>query len=85
MAKLPKYIVLKTENTKDGIIFKHMHMYDLEETAYWKRCEEDGVYWFECSACGHEPLYTRYKQEILSDYCPYCGCLMLEEGKNDKD
>lgn len=87
MTKLPKYICFRVVPTGKGVGFelRKIHPYEMEETACWRRCEDDTCYWFECSACGHEPLYTRYKQEILSDYCPYCGCLMLEEGNDDKD
>ena len=47
--------------------------------AHWKRCQDDTCYWFECSNCGQAPLYTRFKQEILTDFCPYCGCMMEDE------
>lgn len=70
----PKKLVLEIERAEiDDVISSY------RKKAHWKRCEDDVCYWFECSACGHEPLYTKYKQEILSDYCPYCGALMLEE------
>lgn len=86
MAKLPKYICFKvtSKNNGAGYSLKKVNPYELEETAHWKKCVEDGLYWFECSNCGKEPLYTRYKQEILSHYCPYCGALMLEE-EDDKE
>lgn len=82
MAKLPKYICFKVVPNKLNIELERIMPSEMESTAHWKRCEDDVCYWFECSACGHEPLYTKYKQEILSDYCPYCGALMLEE-END--
>ena len=79
MTKLPKYICFKVVSNKLNIELERIMPCEMESTAHWKRCEDDVCYWFECSACGHEPLYTKYKQEILSDYCPYCGALMLEE------
>lgn len=44
----------------------------------WVRKERDGYYWIECSECGSTPPYNRYKREVLSDYCPWCGALMEE-------
>ncbi len=79
MAKLPKYICFKVIPKLTKIEPEKIEPSEMEETAHWKKCVEDGLYWFECSNCGKEPLYTRYKQEILSNYCPYCGALMLEE------
>ena len=84
MAKLPKYIYFKVTPNGLNIKLEQIEPYDMEETARWKKYVEDGVYWFECSNCGKEPLYTRYNQEILSNYCPYCGALMLEE-EDDKE
>lgn len=83
MAELPKYICFKVKPNALEIELERIELYETEETAYWKRCEDDTCYWFECSACGHEPLYTRHKQEILSEYCPYCWSLMIEEVDED--
>ena len=82
MAKLPKYIYFKVIPKLTKMELEKIEPSEMEGTAHWKKCVEDGLYWFECSNCGKEPLYTRYKQEILSNYCPYCGALMLEE-END--
>lgn len=79
MPKLPKYIGFKVIPKLTKIELEKIEPSEMKETAHWKECVEDGLYWFECSNCGKEPLYTRYKQKILTDYCPYCGALMLEE------
>lgn len=79
MSKLPKYICFKVKTDGLNVELEKIEPYEMEETAHWKRCRDETCYWFECSACGHEPLYTKYKQEILSDYCPYCGALMQED------
>ena len=34
-------------------------------------------WWYECSECGQKPLRDGYGQEVLSDYCPSCGCRMV--------
>lgn len=34
------------------------------------------TWWYECSECGQYPPRDGYGQEVLSDYCPHCGCRM---------
>lgn len=88
MAKTPDYFcfTVKPDPKKLAIEIERAEIEDVlnhyQNKAHWKRCEDEVCYWFECSNCGNGPLYTRYKQELLSDYCPYCGCLMLEEDNN---
>lgn len=47
--------------------------------AHWKKEIENGVYWYVCSECGNEVPKTRYKTDLYSAYCPYCGAHMDEE------
>lgn len=37
------------------------------------------TWWYECSECGQYPPRDGYGQEVLSDYCPHCGCRMVGE------
>ena len=37
------------------------------------------TWWYECSECGQYQPRDGYGQEVLSDYCPSCGCRMERE------
>ena len=46
---------------------------------YWTRrrtIHHDGELY--CSVCGKSALYSVYKQESYSEYCPHCGAEMCE-------
>ena len=47
-----------------------------EQTGHWKRISMDrytthAQYWYECDKCGEHNLGN-------TDFCPYCGCRMVE-------
>ena len=48
-------------------------------TGYWTRrktSQHNGELY--CSACGKPALYSVYKNESYSEYCPHCGTEMCE-------
>ena len=45
-----------------------------DDLTYW---------WIECSECGERPL-KRYGNDVLSDYCPYCGARMHSGAELDE-
>lgn len=54
-----------------------------QKTGKWTTKSDTNPYyttwWYECSECGQKPLRDGYEQEVLSDYCPSCGCRMERE------
>ena len=51
-----------------------------QKTGKWIKKSDTNPYyttwWYECSECCHTPLYDRYRQEELTDFCPNCGARM---------
>lgn len=51
-----------------------------QKTGQWITKSDTNPYyttwWYECSECGQYPPRDGYGQEVLSDYCPHCGCRM---------
>ena len=41
------------------------------------------AWWYECSECGHRPAFDCYNHELLTEYCPFCGCRMSEVEQDD--
>lgn len=61
-----------------------IHTSDIDEmptieerkTGKWIKEDDEGCWWYECSECGDYPLKNAYGHDVLSDYCPACGCKM---------
>lgn len=45
----------------------------------WRKQNNEYSYWYECSECGCEPLWSRFYGEFdFSAFCPNCGAKMEE-------
>lgn len=43
----------------------------------WRKQNNEYSYWYECSECGCEPLWSRFYGEFdFSAFCPNCGAKM---------
>lgn len=57
-------------------IFKALPTADVAPVihAKWIKKHDDMCWWWECSACGAEPLRSRWNDsDALSKFCPDCG------------
>ena len=57
----------------------------IERTAKWVRRRDKYHEWWECSSCQKLLTTPRFKQNELTDYCPFCGCKMIKENAERKD
>lgn len=54
------------------------------KTGHWIKKEDNTCWWYVCSECEQEPLKNRWNDDdVLSSYCPNCGCRMVEPQESD--
>lgn len=41
--------------------------------------------WWQCSNCEKRPLAPRFRQEQLTEYCPFCGSRMTAVSNGDDE
>ena len=73
--------VVETQPTVDAVPVRHGYWKEAhmsERTGYNPALSSyyDPVYGHVCSLCGGDAIINDCGDELLTEYCPYCGCKM---------